>query len=122
MTKLLTVFTGAITSPEFDRPRQDRLVSGNPNRTTLNHYESSGVSAGLWECEVGSWRIAFAEDKDEFFHVIEGRIRITDADGITKEFGPGDACVIPGGFTGIFEVLEQVKKHYVFIERGNFSK
>lgn len=74
------------------------------------------------ECEVGSWRIAFAEGKDEFFHVIEGRIRITDSDGIAKEFCAGDACVIPGGFTGIFEVLEHVKKHYVFIERGNFSK
>lgn len=122
MSKSLTVFSGATTPPEFDRPRPDRLVSGNPNRTTWNHYENAGVSAGLWECAVGSWRIAFAEDKDEFFHVLSGRIRITDSDGIAKEFGPGDACVIPGGFTGLFEVLEHVKKHYVFIERGDFSK
>lgn len=122
MSKSLTVFTGATTSPEFAPPRTDRLVSGNPNRTTWNHYENAGVFAGLWECEVGSWRIAFAEDKDEFFHVLSGRIRITDSDGIAKEFGPCEACVIPGGFTGTFEVLEQVKKHYVFIERGNFSK
>lgn len=122
MSKSLTVFSGASTQPELDRPRPDRLVSGNPSRTTWNHYEYSGVSAGLWECEVGAWRIAFADDKDEFFHVIEGQIRITDADGIAKEFGPGDACVIPGGFTGLFEVLEPVRKHYVFIERSNFSK
>ncbi len=122
MSKTLTVFTGATTSPEFDRPRPDRLVSGNPNRTTWNHYESSGVSAGLWECEVGAWRIVFAEEKDEFFHVLSGRIRITDSDGVVKEFGPGDACVIPGEFTGLFEVLEQVKKHYVFVERAAFSK
>lgn len=121
MNKSLTVFTDVITTPEFDRPRPDRLASGNPNRTTWNHYESSGVSAGLWECEVGSWRIAFANDKDEFFHVLEGRIRITDEAGISKEFGPGDACVIPGGFSGLFEVVEQVKKHYVFVERNKFS-
>jgi uncharacterized cupin superfamily protein len=39
---------------------------------------------------------------------------------MAKEFGPGDACLIPGGFIGLFEVLEPVKKHYVFIERANF--
>lgn len=121
MHKSLTKFTDATTQPEFDRPRPDRLVSDNPTRTTWNHYECSGISAGLWECEIGAWRIAFAEGKDEFFHVLQGRIRITDAEGITKEFGPGDACVIPGGFSGLFEVLEQVKKHYVFVERGKFS-
>jgi uncharacterized cupin superfamily protein len=118
MDKTLTVFSDASTPPEFDRPRPDRLFSGNPNRTTWNHYEQSGVSAGLWECEVGTWRIAFAEGKDEFFHVLEGRIRITNAAGIPKEFGPGDGCVIPGGFSGLFEVLEPVKKHYVIVERS----
>ena len=117
MDKTLTVFSEASTPPEFDRPRPDRLVSGNPNRTTWNHYEQSGVSAGLWECEVGAWRIAFAEGKDEFFHILEGRIRITNTAGLLKEFDPGEACVIPGGFSGIFEVLEPVKKHYVIVER-----
>ena len=122
MSKSLTVFTGATIAPEFDHPRPHRLVTGNPKRTTWNHYESSGVSAGLWECEIGSWRIAFEEDKDEFFHVLSGRIRITDDLGKSRNFGPGEACVIPGGFSGLFEVLEPVKKHYVFIERSNFSK
>ena len=118
MTKTLTVFNGATTPPSHDHPRPERLVSsGNPLRTTWNHYEHAGVSAGLWACEPGAWRIAFAAGTDEFFHVLEGRIRITDADGTACEFGPGDACVIPGGFTGLFEVLETVRKHYVFVER-----
>ena len=121
MHKILTTFSHANTEPEFDSPRPDRLVSGNPKRTTWNHYKDKGVSSGLWECEVGAWRIAFADDKDEFFHVLEGRIRITDMAGTPKEFGPGDACMIPGGFTGTFEVLEHVKKHYVLIERKGFS-
>jgi uncharacterized protein len=122
MNKALTVFAEATTSPELDHPRPDRRISGNPDRTTWNHYENAGVSAGLWECDLGAWRIAFADDKDEFFHVLSGRIRITDASGVAKVFGPGDACVIPGGFAGLFEVLEPVKKHYVFIERSGFSK
>ena len=117
MIKTLTAFADSSSSAEFDRPRPDRLVSGNPLRTTWNHYEQDGVSAGTWTCEPGAWRIAFAEGKDEFFHVLEGRIRITDDAGAAKEFGSGEACVIPGGFTGLFEVLEPVKKHYVIVER-----
>ena len=116
--KTLTSFALCITAPEIDYPRPDRLVSGNPTRTTWNHYETDGVSAGLWECEPGAWRIAFADDKDEFFHVISGRIRISDEAGVAREFGPGDAAVIPAGFTGLFEVLEHVRKHYVIIDRA----
>ena len=118
MHKCLTSFSNASTQPEVDHPRPDRLLTGNPKRTTWNHYESNGVSSGIWECEPGSWRIAFDTDKDEFFHVMEGQIRITDEAGHFKEFGPGQACIIPGGFTGMFEVLIHVKKHYVIIDRN----
>lgn len=113
----LTHFPTADTQPAFDHPRPDRLEEGNPLRTTWNHYEDKGVSAGLWACEPGAWRIAFAQGKDEFFHVIEGRIRISDSEGNEKEFGPGDAGVIPAGFTGVFRVLQAVRKHYVIIDR-----
>lgn len=116
--KTLTTFADCTTTPEIDYPHPDRLVNGNPTRTTWNHYESDGVSSGLWDCEPGAWNIAFADGKDEFFHVISGRIRITDAKGAACEFGPGDACVIPAGFTGLFEVLAHVRKHYVIIDRA----
>lgn len=117
MHPVLTVFRGATTPPAHHRPKPERLVAGNPARTTWNHFERNGMSAGLWACEPGAWRIAFAADTNEFFHVLEGRIRITDASGHAQEFGPGDACVIPAGFTGLFEVLEAVRKHYVLVER-----
>ena len=39
------------------------------------------------------------------------------AAGRASEFGPGDACVIPAGFVGSFEVLEAVRKYYVVLER-----
>jgi len=52
------------------------------------------------------------------FHVISGRLRITSHAGDAREFGPGDACVIPAGFEGVFEVLEPVRKHFVVIDRN----
>jgi uncharacterized cupin superfamily protein len=115
----LTAFSAAETAPSFDRPRPERLVAGNPARTTWEHYGNATgeMSCGVWACEVGAWRIAFDEHSGEFFHVLEGRIRISDSAGHATEFGPGEACVIPAGFTGVFEVLEPVKKHYVMVKR-----
>ena len=109
----------AAVAPAYDRPRPDRLLSGNPLRTTWNHFSnrSGEVDCGVWACEPGAWRIAFADAKDEFFHVVAGRLRITDEAGRACEFGPGDSGVIPGGFRGSFEVLEAVRKHYVVVER-----
>lgn len=114
----LTTFAEVLT-PELDHPRPGRLVAGNPLRQTWNHFtDASGeLTAGVWACEPGAWRIAFPAGKDEFFCVIAGRIRISDADGRAEEFGPGAACVIPAGFTGTFEVLEAVRKYYVVLDR-----
>lgn len=115
----LIAFSQSTPTPSHDRPRPDRLVSGNPLRTTEEYFlaPAGDLSAGIWACEPGAWNIAFAPGKDEFFCVIEGRIRISDASGKACEFGPGEAGVIPAGFTGCFEVLQAVRKHYVVLER-----
>lgn len=114
----LTVFSRSVAEPSYDRPRPERLVSGNPLRTTVEHFLGANGqrSAGIWACEPGAWRIAFVDGKDEFFCIIEGRIRITDTEGDAAEFGPGEAGVIPSGFNGIFEVVESVRKYYVLME------
>lgn len=114
----LISFSDPLPAPTFDHPREDRRISGNPLRTTWNAYTSANgqFSSGIWACEPGSWNIAFPPGKDEFFQVIEGRLQITDTDGLTREFGTGGACVIPGGFTGTFTVLEAVRKYYVVVE------
>ncbi len=114
----LTVFSRCSPAPVFDHPRPERLVAGNPRRTTREFFNSpdTGRSAGIWSCEPGAWRIAFAEGKDEFFCIIEGRLRITASDGQAAEFGPGEAGVIPSGFSGTFEVLSPVRKYYVVME------
>ena len=119
MHKTLATFSDLNTPPVCDFPRPERLVAGNPQRATWTRFERDGMSAGLWGCEPGAWRIAFGDDTDEFFHVLSGRIRITDEAGLAREFGPGEACVIPAGFKGVFEVLETVMKHYVFVKRGD---
>lgn len=116
----LTVFNAAQPEVSYDRPRPDRLVHGNPLRSTREFFSApqGDLSCGIWTCEPGAWNIAFPAGKDEFFCVINGRLRISDDQGTAAEFGPGDACVIPQGFVGTFEVLETVSKYYVVLERS----
>ncbi len=116
--KKMICFSDPLTAPTFDHPRPDRLITGNPQRTTWNLYTSPDgqFSSGIWACEPGSWRIEFAQGKNEFFQVIEGRLVITDSEGVQREFGPGAAGIIPSGFKGSFQVLETVRKHYVVVE------
>lgn len=116
----ITEFSKQSPVPEYDHPREERRLEGNPQRTSWNHFTSSSgeVNAGIWACEKGSWRIAFAPTMDEYFYVLEGRCRIIDEQGKAAEGGPGDAMVIPAGFKGVFEVVEPMRKHYVIVERG----
>jgi uncharacterized cupin superfamily protein len=115
----IVAFTQQITPPEFDHPRSERLVTGNPKRTTWNHYtnDSGEVYAGVWACEAGAWRIEMGEREDEFFYVIEGRCRLSGDDGVVVEIGVGESLVIAAGFKGTFAVLEPMKKHYMIVDR-----
>ncbi|GGP24270.1 cupin domain-containing protein [Silvimonas amylolytica] len=113
-------FSNHNPQPVIDFPRPERLVSGNPQRTTWLHYDNAanGFSSGIWASEVGSWRIEFGPAEEEFFSIIEGRARVYDEAGAFAEVGPGEALVIPAGFKGRFEVLEPVKKYFAIYEKA----
>ncbi len=101
----------------IDYPRPDRLVQGNPKRETYSLYEHANMNCGIWSCEAGAWNIVFADNKQEFFQVIEGLVRIHDkATGNYIEVSAGNAGIIPPGFTGTFEVVEAVRKYFVVVE------
>lgn len=105
-------------APQLDQPRPDRRLQGAPQRQTWTEYEAAhqGLSCGVWTCEPGSWRIVFPPHKHEYFHVLQGRLRLHDSQGGFVELGAGEAAVIPGGFEGVFEVLEPVRKHFVVLD------
>ena len=117
MSKIIT-FNGNLPESEFDYPKVERLVKGNPKRTTWNLFTNMNgeINAGIWECEVGAWKIFMGPTEDEFFHVISGIARLHIGDKFT-EVKAGESAIIPAGTEAIFEVVERVKKHYVIVER-----
>lgn len=118
MSPRLIHFADPLPSPTSDRPPPERAIGQPPLRTTWEIYAAAadGVSVGEWTCLPGAWKIAFHARRHEFFQVVDGRLRIVDETGQAREFGPGDAGVIPAGFHGRFEVLEAVRKRYVMID------
>lgn len=115
----ITRFDPPTTQPVVDQPRIERREVGAPRRETWTLYQHAGdgVDAGIWTCEPGRWRIVFGAHQHEYFFVLEGRVRLHDAQGGFTEVGPGQAAVIPAGFVGSFEVLERVRKHFVVVGR-----
>ena len=107
--------------PEIDYPRPERLLKGNPKRTTWLHYQNptGEVFAGVWSCEVGAWRIEMGEREDEHFFVTAGACVLTGDDGTAVTCKAGESLVIPAGFKGVFEVTEAMTKHFMIVERGN---
>lgn len=112
-------FDVAPVEERIDSPRPEHRVRGDPRRVTRTEFVSASreVDAGTWRAEPGAWRIDFDRSRDEFLHVLSGRIRLIDEADTVTEIGPGESAVIPSGFRGTWEVVEPVTMRYVLIER-----
>jgi hypothetical protein len=103
-------------APETSAPDPGNLLSGSPQVTLWNHYAeaSNQFYAGVWSCTRGKWRVRYVEH--EFCHMTRGRVRVTNAAGEQWEFAAGDSFVVPGGFAGTWEVVEDCSKLYVIFQ------
>jgi hypothetical protein len=119
MSPVAIKLDSACVTPEFDHPRPERRVSGNPQRTTWNQYTNASgeVYAGIWDCEPGAWRIEMGPTEDELFTVLHGECQLIAECGNTVHCGAGESLLIPAGFRGVFEVLTALRKHYLIVER-----
>ncbi len=93
----------------------EKLVSGDPSTGLRPGYENAdaGFFTGVWQSEVGAWRVAY--DEDELCVILAGRVRLTEDGGAPREFGAGDAFAIPRGFRGVWETVEPLRKIYAIV-------
>lgn len=93
-------------------------VAGNPKQAVLSYFESGDArfKTGIWSGEKGAYRLEFGPDKHEFFFLVDGVVRVTADGGAPCEIRAGDACVIPPGFSGVFEIVEDARKYYAIVE------
>lgn len=102
-------FSEALTAAE-------KCTAGQPMQRTWHHFtsEDGKFFAGVWQAEVGCWKIHYTEN--EFCQILEGRSILRDASGNEHPLEPGDNFTIPAGFEGEWQVLETTKKIYVIYE------
>ncbi|MFM0327689.1 cupin domain-containing protein [Caballeronia glebae] len=98
----------------------DTLVKGNPKQKVHSFYAANNANfrAGVWEGEVGAYRLEFPEGKHEFFVLKTGEVKVHSDDGSVVTISEGEACVLPGGFKGVFEITKYAAKHFVVLEQS----
>jgi uncharacterized cupin superfamily protein len=97
---------------EESAPAPDRLLAGNPRQRAWNFFsDASGrFHAGRWSSTPGRWRVLYTEN--ELCVMTAGRVVIHGSAGERLEFAAGDAFIVPAGFEGTWEVLEECTKIY----------
>jgi uncharacterized cupin superfamily protein len=97
-------------------PQAERLLAGDPEVSVWNHYteETGQFFAGVWAATRGRWVVRYTEH--EFCHLLAGRVVLTSEEGERWEFGRGDSFVVPAGFVGTWEVVEECRKLYAIFE------
>jgi hypothetical protein len=102
--------------PDLSVPGPDRLLTGAPEHRVWNYFTDSTQTffAGRWSGTCGKWRVRYTEN--ELCVMTAGRVVLTDDSGERSEFGPGAAFVVPAGFSGTWEVLEDCSKVYAIFE------
>jgi len=105
--ELETVELSAVT----DNPIMKVVAGDNPVAGGLTSYQSSNgkFEVGFYhgsevKLRISNWPV------HEFMYFLEGQVEITNEDGSSKIYGPGDALVMPKGFNGTWRQLGPIKK------------
>lgn len=97
-------------------PPADRLIAGTPEVLLRNYFTDPGQQffVGRWSATRGKWRVHYTEN--ELCVMTSGRVTLESLQGERSSFGPGDAFVVPAGFEGTWEVVEDCSKIYAVFE------
>jgi uncharacterized protein len=106
---------GAVAA-ESSVPPAERLLAGTPELEVRNYFtdQTQQFFAGRWAATRGKWRVRYTEN--ELCVMTSGRVVIEAENGGRSEFVAGDAFVVPAGFVGSWEVLEDCSKIYAIFE------
>jgi uncharacterized cupin superfamily protein len=102
--------------PEISSPAPDRLIAGQPQQRIWNYFAdpTGQFFTGRWSSTRGKWHVRYTEN--ELCMLTEGCVRITGSDGRVCEYRAGEAFMIPAGFEGTWEVVEDCTKLYAIFE------
>ena len=86
------------------------IIVETPSAEKLNKLGVSGWP--IWQKEKSKFDWEYS-DKETCF-LLEGKVKVTSSKGEIAEFGKGDLVTFPKGMKCVWEIYEDVKKHYFF--------
>jgi uncharacterized cupin superfamily protein len=90
--------------------RREWILDGEPvaRNQVLALSEDRMATTLVWDCTAGRFRWLY--DTDETIHILEGEVRLTGADGVTKRLGAGDVVFFPAGSSATWQIDRYVRK------------
>lgn len=88
-------------------------LDGDPKEASQTLWQSPDgkLQIGIWECTPGRFS-ADRSQSAEFCHFLSGEVEMRHADGRVQRLGPGDALMLPKGWTGEWHLTKQTRKIY----------
>lgn len=100
---------GSAVAPPLGEPL-DGAVIGTRGIVTWRSADGNSLT-GIWECDAGSFHAA-QDGWIELVVLVSGRMRAMRDDGSVVELGPGDHYVFTPDWSGVWEIIEPMRKHY----------
>jgi uncharacterized protein len=115
MSTSLVILDGSVAA-DVTEVAADKLIGGTPATRVANYFTDSTQQffAGIWSATRGKWRVRYTEN--ELCVMTAGRVVIESDAGRRNMFVAGDAFVVPAGFSGTWEVVEDCSKVYAIFE------
>jgi uncharacterized cupin superfamily protein len=66
----------------------------------------------VWSCEVSEFPWTY--DSKETCYLLEGEVEVIPGEGVPVSIRAGDLVVFPAGMSCRWNVLQAVRKHYLF--------
>jgi len=101
-------------------PPDDVLVGNHRPRGEILH-SGAQVITEIYEDDPATFRFKEPFPYDEFITVLNGKLILTNASGVSQEYVAGDFLVVPKGFSGTWQMLGNFRE-LVVIERRAYEE
>ena len=97
----------------------DILEAGELNMRVASLFEGEELSVSIFESTPARTNHRTRPtDVDEFVYVLSGKLILTEPGGTVHEFTPGQALVLPVGYTGTWEMQGNYRELVVVMQKG----
>ncbi len=98
---------------------KDILVGGELNMRVATLFQGKELRVEIFESTPAKTNHRKRPtDGDEFVYVLSGKLILTETNGTSHEYRPGDSLVLPAGYTGTWEMQGNYREIAVVAQKS----